>query len=235
MFFKLAVLFREYYPYWNYMGPGLRRDDGPKEAVLAFVIYIKIRQCGACVKPLLMYNLECRIKGAGMNRRSFLKVFGIGLVASLGTRAAQARVCIREPRPFATPAELAALQTRIAALETANNRVVGTATAGPLFTMLRQAVQRNGSIVTVNILTRAESRFRENDVIVTLPVGFRPNMIIPIDLTRMNEATNSPSNSLIASAELRTNGQIICISNGGVGANTNISPTWAMNFAFFLT
>ena len=43
-----------------------------------------------------MYNSQClEFRSTVMNRRSFLKFFGIGLVASVATRAAKARVCER--------------------------------------------------------------------------------------------------------------------------------------------
>jgi len=54
-----------------------------------------------------------------MKRRDFLKFFGLGLAASVTTRAANARVCVRNPLPYATPAQLTALADRVNAMESA--------------------------------------------------------------------------------------------------------------------
>ena len=185
-----------------------------------------------------MYNSQClEFRSTVMNRRRFLKIFGLGLVASVGARAAKARVCVANPAPFA-PASLsatvataqtnitdlqtnvgtralqtdhAALAARVTAIETANARVTGSATPGTSVTINNQAIERSGRVVTVNMLVTFTAGRPTGSTIATLPVGFRPSQQLNTALLRGN---NSSASSIAGILEVNTNGAIIFIGTG---------------------
>jgi len=91
-----------------------------------------------------------------MKRRDFLKFFGLGLVASVATRTAEARVCIRD---------------------------VETETGGPVINLharvviVEQLIRKQGRIVSGGIQFRhtGTGTIATNIRLFTFPAGFRPS------------------------------------------------------------
>jgi len=171
-----------------------------------------------------------------MKRRDFLKFFGIGLAASVTARAANARVCLRNPSPFASQPEFATLQSnhaallaRVAALEALNVRTVGTATAGTGVNILAQTLVRRGPVVTGSFRIRHTSFRPIGSTILTLPVGFRPpEAIIGIGLFLEQ---NSSTERIIGTMELGANGLMTFM--GAADANhSRANGNHIINFTF---
>jgi len=176
-----------------------------------------------------------------MKRRDFFKIIGGAAVAMVGVRAAKARVCMRDPRPFATPAEVSTVQTdvntratqtalnalvaRVTAIETENARTTGTATAGPNVTINSQAIEKSGRVISVNIRTTLTSNLAVNGLLLTLPEGFRPSQNLYTILMRGQNTSADSANGIM---QVNTDGRVVFVGDGRRQAQV----FYTLSFAF---
>jgi len=162
-----------------------------------------------------------------MKRRDFFRIIGGAALAVVGARVAKARVCVRDPLPYVTPSDHAALLARVTAIEAANTRTTGVAIPGPSITIVEQAIERAGHVVTINIQLTSSATIANNALIVTLPVGFRPSQTIQAMMLHTQAGDTTASTAITTGIEIRTNGEIR--NNGG---HSRIVNRKRLNFAF---
>jgi len=141
-----------------------------------------------------------------MNRRSFLKIFGIGLVgaAAVKPNATSARVCMR-------------------------NIETGTITAGTGVVIVAQTLRKHGPVVNIVVQMTFESNMPIGTTVLTLPADFRTS--VRIQGIGLFKSQNTTSTNIVGTLAMDTNGQMMVDTNS-TRVSSGVGNPYFVNFTF---